>query len=117
VPPEPTFSTRCDTLIAILAVADPNEASNEVGNFSPCNFVSNASDVAAWHQVHGFPREARFVEHARVFAANDEARRRLLVDPSGAALRWLESLWASVKVASVRPLQRLERQRRGSGPR
>ncbi|KAH8067618.1 dynein light chain binding protein [Aureococcus anophagefferens] len=71
---------------------------DEAGAYSLGGAVSRAT-ARDWHETHGLPRDARFVANAAMLLGSK--RCALLVDPSGGALRFVESLHAAARVAVV----------------
>ena len=71
---------------------------DEAGAYSLGGAVSRAT-ARDWHEAHGLPRDARFVANAAMLLGSK--RCALLVDPSGGALRFVESLHAATRVAVV----------------
>ncbi|KAH8098200.1 dynein light chain binding protein [Aureococcus anophagefferens] len=71
---------------------------DEAGAYSLGGAVSRAT-ARDWHETHGLPSDARFVANAAMLLGSK--RCALLVDPSGGALRFVESLHAAARVAVV----------------
>lgn len=100
------LASRIEELLEDLGLMSGKSAAHddEFGNgertFSTAAYAIEAETIREWHDSFGLPRDERHVENAAIFSS--ASRFALLVDPSGSATRFVETMLAATQ--SVTPI-------------
>mmetsp|Transcript_15120 Transcript_15120/g.18401 ORF Transcript_15120/g.18401 Transcript_15120/m.18401 type:complete len:1165 (+) Transcript_15120:2-3496(+) len=89
----------CDKVNEVLYKLALSPECKEISNFhTVAAYLCNASTIREWHEDYGLPRDERYLTNASIFSTTQ--RCALLVDPSGAATRFIEAMLGASRVVN-----------------